>query len=167
MLDKKKHINEAHLRFQRLMRWEILPLVALSLSVIVYFKFKTEILNLLVPAKLLGLEAFSDREEKFIARKLSGLLSQSYSLGKVCMREDLVEYQLVSQLYGTLLKHCHDLGLVPASVKQGELVIYYSDVHKHGENYHSVFILPNGSLFMSEVSLPCKHSYIVLVDFDT
>jgi hypothetical protein len=57
------------------MRWEILPLVALSLSVIVYFKFKTEILNLVVPTKLLGLEAFSDREEKFIARKLSGLLS--------------------------------------------------------------------------------------------
>jgi len=75
VLDKKKHINEAHLRFQRLMRWEILPLVALSLSVILYFKFKTEILNLVVPTKLLNLEAFSDREEKFIARKLSGLLS--------------------------------------------------------------------------------------------
>ena len=57
------------------MRREILPFVALSLSVIVYFKFKTEILNLVVPAKLLNMEAFSDKEEKFIARKLSGLLS--------------------------------------------------------------------------------------------
>lgn len=78
------------------MRWEIFPFVALSMSVILYFKFKTEILNFVVPTKLLGLEAFSDREEKFISRKLSGLLSQSYSLGKVCMRPELVEYQLVS-----------------------------------------------------------------------
>jgi hypothetical protein len=133
------------------MRWEIFPLVALSMSVILYFKFKTEILNFVVPTKLLGLEAFSDREEKFISRKLSGLLSQSFSLGKVCMRHDLVEYQLVFQLYEALLKHCHELGILPAAVKAGELVIYYSDVHKHGENYHSIFILPNGSLFMSEV----------------
>ena len=151
MIDKKKHINEAHLRFQRLLRWEILPLVALSASIIIYFKFKTEIMNYVIPTKLLGLEAYSDREEKFIARKLSGLLSQSYSLGKVCMREDLVEYQLVSNLYETLLKHCHELGLVPTSVKRGELVIYQADVAQNA-NYHSLFILPNGALFISEVS---------------
>jgi hypothetical protein len=74
------------------MRWEVIPLVALSFSLILYFKFQTEVLNLFVPSKLLNLQAFSDKEERFIARKLSGLLSQSYSAGKLTIRKELIEY---------------------------------------------------------------------------
>ncbi len=58
-------------------------------------------------------EAFSDKEERFIARKLSGLLHASYTTGKVCMKEELVEYQLVDELYEVLLRHCHEMGLLP------------------------------------------------------
>lgn len=72
------------MRFQRLLRWEILPLVLLSSAIVIYFKFKTELQNLLVPRGLM--EAFSDKEEKFIARKLSGLLHSSYTTGKICLR---------------------------------------------------------------------------------
>lgn len=68
------------------MRWEVFPLVFVSLSLIVYFKFKTELLNFIVPTKLLKMEAFSDKEERFISRKLSGLLSASYQTGKLTLR---------------------------------------------------------------------------------
>ncbi len=57
------------------MRREIMPLVFLSFAVIVYFKFQTEIQNLVVPSKYLKMQAFSDKEDKFIARKLSGLMA--------------------------------------------------------------------------------------------
>jgi len=75
VVDKKIHINEAQQRFQRLLRREILPFVMLSFSVIVYFKFQTEILNMVVPAKYLQMQAFSEKEDRFIARKLSGLMA--------------------------------------------------------------------------------------------
>lgn len=68
------------------MRWEVFPFVFVSLSLIVYFKFKTELLNFIVPTKLLKMEAFSDKEERFISRKLSGLLSASYQTGKLTLR---------------------------------------------------------------------------------
>ena len=74
------------------MRWEILPLVVLSCTVIIFAKFQTEILNLIVPSKYLKMQAFSEKEDRFIARKLSGLISQSSSLGKITLREDLIEY---------------------------------------------------------------------------
>jgi len=54
------------------MNWEILPLVGISLGVILYFKYQTEVLNMIVPKRFV---AFSDKEERFIARKLSGLLA--------------------------------------------------------------------------------------------
>ena len=75
VVGKSRHINEAQRRFQRVLRWEILPLLVLSCSLVVYLRFQTELLNYAVPTKLLGLEAFSDKEERFIARKLSGLLA--------------------------------------------------------------------------------------------
>jgi hypothetical protein len=68
------------------------------------------------------------------------------------MKEDLVEYQLVAQLYEALLEQCHDLGLAPPGVKRGELVIYYQTELGNQANFHQLFVLPNGALFLSEVS---------------
>jgi hypothetical protein len=65
------------------------------------------------------------------------------------MKEDLVEYQLVAQLYEALLEQCHDLGLVPPGVKRGEVVIYYQTELGNQANYHQLFVLPNGALFLS------------------
>ncbi len=48
-----------------------------------------------------------------------------------------------------MFKHCHDLGLVPASVKKSDIVLTYSDVSTNS-NYHNLTMLSNGSLFMSE-----------------
>jgi hypothetical protein len=48
-----------------------------------------------------------------------------------------------------LFKHCHDLGLLPASVKKSDIVLTYSDVSTNS-NYHNLTMLSNGSLFMSE-----------------
>ena len=159
MLDRKRHINEAHQRFQKLVRWEVVPLVLLSLSVVVYFKFQTELLNYIIPTNLLKFQAFSDKEERFIARKLSSLMSQSYSMGKITLRKELVESQIVECLYEVLLKHCHEVGLLTLSVKKSEIVIYYSEVSSN-QNYHQLFILSNGSLFLSEVRDAILKSYI-------
>jgi len=38
------------------------------------------------------MQAFSDKEDKFIARKLSGLMASSQKLGKITLREELIEY---------------------------------------------------------------------------
>ncbi len=92
-----------------------------------YFKFQTEVLNYIVPTKLLKLEAYSDKEERFIARKLSSLLTATYYSGKVPLRKELIETQILEALYEVLLKHCHETGLLPQTVKKGELVIFYSD----------------------------------------
>jgi hypothetical protein len=48
-----------------------------------------------------------------------------------------------------LFKHCHDLGLLPPSVKKSDIVLTYSDVSTNS-NYHNLTMLSNGSLFMSE-----------------
>ena len=75
------------------------------------------------------------------------------------MKEDLVEYQLVAQLYEALLEQCHDLGLAPPGVKRGELVIYYQTELGNQANYHQLFVLPNGALFLSEVSAHTHHVF--------
>lgn len=81
------------------------------------------------------MEAFSDKEERFVARKLSGLLAQSHQTGKLVLRDGLVETQIVESLYEALLKHCHDTGMLPATVKRTELILYYSEVASNA-NYH-------------------------------
>jgi hypothetical protein len=55
------------------MRWEVFPLLFISASIIIFYNFKTQILNLL-PLNKIGVEPYSDKEERFIARKLAGLL---------------------------------------------------------------------------------------------
>ena len=70
-----------------------------------------------------------------------------------------MEYQLVAQLYEALLEQCHDLGLVPPGVKRGELVIYYQTELGNQANFHQLFVLPNGALFLSEVS---SHTHSIL-----
>jgi hypothetical protein len=70
-----------------------------------------------------------------------------------------VEYQLVAQLYEALLEQCHDLGLVPPGVKRGELVIYYQTELGNQANFHQLFVLPNGALFLSEVSAQTHHVF--------
>ena len=47
-------------------------------------------------------------------------------------------------MYEALLMHCHETGLLPPTVKKGELVVYYSD------GTDQLFVLPNGALFMTE-----------------
>jgi Zn-dependent protease with chaperone function len=129
------------------MRWEVFPLLLLSSAVVVFYKFKTEFLNLVVPTRLLNLEAFSAKEERIIGRKLAGLIAQSHST--VTLRACLIESQIVGTLYEYLLSHCHELGLLPHAVKRGELVLYYSELSST-QNYHQLYILPNGALVLSE-----------------
>jgi len=116
------------------------PLVAFSASLIVYFKYQTEFLNYVVPTKFL--QAFSDKEERFIGRKLSALLTATYTVGHVPLRPELLDHRLVDELYTHLLEQLHDSALLPASVKKG-VVLFYSD-------RQTLFILPNGSLYLSE-----------------
>ena len=55
------------------------------------------------------------------------------------------------QLYEAILEQCHYLGLVPQGVKRGDVVIYYQTEVDNQANFHQLFVLPNGALFMSEV----------------
>jgi hypothetical protein len=74
-LIEKKHINEAHRKFKKLMRWEVMPIFALASSAIIYFKFQTQFLNLL-PQQYFA--AISAPQERYISRKISSLLKYQY-----------------------------------------------------------------------------------------
>jgi hypothetical protein len=71
------------------------------------------------------------------------------------LRKELIEVELVETLYDILIKYCNEMGLLPASVKSNDVVVFYSEAEKSGShmNYEELYILPNGSLFMSEVNL--------------
>lgn len=72
-VDRHRHISEPNRKFQKLMRWEVFPLLMLSAAAIAYFQFRTQILNIL-PLNKLKIDPYSDKEERFIGRKLNGLL---------------------------------------------------------------------------------------------
>ncbi|TNV72674.1 hypothetical protein FGO68_gene8956 [Halteria grandinella] len=128
------------------MRWEIIPLVALSISLIVSLRYRTELLNVL--GLVHKMEAFSDKEERFVARKLSGFIQQRYEVNGTRLREGLIENRIVESLYGEILRECQESGLIQQAVK-GAAVVYYSEVSS-GQNYYQLYILPNGTLVMSE-----------------
>jgi hypothetical protein len=55
------------------MRWEIYPVLGLCAGAIVYYKYQTEFLNV-IGSNIFKLQALSDSQEKFVARKIASLL---------------------------------------------------------------------------------------------
>eukprot|EP00347_Sterkiella_histriomuscorum_P014501 403360637 len=129
------------------MRWEVYPVIFLAASMLIYSQFKTQVQNL-VPTKLLKFEVLTEKEEKFVARKLSGLMQQIYQ-SRLLLKQDNIDVALVKNLYSYLLDYCHQMGFLPMSVKLNEITIFYAEVRSH-QNLRELIILPNGSLFMSE-----------------
>jgi hypothetical protein len=70
---------------------EILPFILLCAGGLVFYKYQTECLNLLVPKSF---KAIKKSDELYIARKLSGLLKYQYCTQNG-LDSDLVEVQIV------------------------------------------------------------------------
>jgi hypothetical protein len=68
------------------------------------------------------------------------------------LKKDLIEVELIETLYQILIKYCHEFGFLPQSVKSGDVNIFYGESSHHG-NLQEFYVLPNGSLFMNEVSI--------------
>ena len=84
---------------------------------------------------------------RFIAKRLSGLLKYQYSIGHQGLSTDLIEVQLVERIYGHCLKYFLENGLIaPSLLSSREVILFYSTDAEF-------FILPNGTLFMSELLL--------------
>lgn len=95
----------------------------------------------------LGLEAISKSDELFVAKRLATFMRYTYSLGKQSLGPELIEVQLVQELYDELRKQLVGMGLLPPSVGASkQVILFYSDKH-------DLMILPNGALFMSECLL--------------
>lgn len=80
------------------------------------------------------LEVYSDKQERFIARKLSGFIQQRYAVGGSKLREELIESRIVEAMYGEILRECHESSVLPQSVRS-TVVLYYSEVSET-VNYH-------------------------------
>ncbi len=54
------------------------PFALLALALVLYKQYKPEIQNTLLGNGRFGLEALTQNDERFVAKKLSGLLKYSY-----------------------------------------------------------------------------------------
>lgn len=103
--------------------------------------------NALIGNGRLGLVALTANDERFVAKRLAGFLKYSYSLGKQSLGNELIEVQLVQELYDTLRGYMVKYGHLPSSIAASQdVVLFYSDRHE-------CIILHNGALFMSECLL--------------
>ena len=130
-----------------MLRKEILPLLALASTLVLCYKYRTWLENAIIGEGRFGLKALSNDSVRFIAKRLSGLLKYQYSIGHQGLSNDLIEVQLVESLYAHCLRHFLDNGLIaPGFLSSREVILFYSSEAEF-------FILPNGTLFLSELLL--------------
>ena len=75
------------MKFQRLIRREVIPIALLSATVALCFKFKTEIENMLPGSS----EVITQKDERYISKKLAGLLDYTSKYGKIPVSEDCID----------------------------------------------------------------------------
>ena len=116
----------------------------LAAAVMFLYRFRTQVENFVIGEGRFGLEALSNDSVRFIAKRLAGLLKYQYQMGHQGLSPDLIEVQIVDQLYSHILSYFIENGLVePSFLSSKEVILFYSDKPE-------MFILPNGSLFLSE-----------------
>lgn len=64
----------------------MIPITILSLFLITGYNYKTQILNFFVKG-----DALSASDERFIAKRISGLLDYTYKHGKLPLSEELID----------------------------------------------------------------------------
>ena len=87
----------------------------LAAALVVIVQFRTQIENLVLGNGRWGLEGLSQKDERFISKRLAGLLKYTYLIGKQRLgspEHQLVESQLVEDLYSHLLEYLYSCGLV-------------------------------------------------------
>jgi hypothetical protein len=60
------------------LKLEVFPFALLALALVLYKQYKPEVQNALLGNGRFGLEALTQNDERFVAKKLSGLLKYSY-----------------------------------------------------------------------------------------
>ena len=68
------------------MRHEVIPITLVSLFVVSCYNYKTQIMNL-----FFANDALSASDERFIVKRLSGLLDYTYKHGKLPVGDDLID----------------------------------------------------------------------------
>ena len=144
-IERFKEANQkSNRKFRRLLGKEVIPLLLLASGIIIFYKFKTQIQNVVIGEGRFGFEALSTDSVRFISKRLASLLKFQYSMGKQGLGSHLIEVQLIEELYSYLLKYFLENGLVePSFLSSREVIVFYSPKPE-------LFILPNGSLFISE-----------------
>lgn len=97
---ESKHENQTQTKLRKLVRWEILPMLLLCGSALVYFKYQTEFLNLLPKS----FEAISAKDERMVARKLASLLKYQFLIGNE-IDSDLLDIELLESIYTFTIKY--------------------------------------------------------------
>jgi hypothetical protein len=85
--DLIRHTGEVNRKFNKLVRWEVLPFVGLAACLVGYNQFKPQIENLLFG----NMTALSPKDLRFVGRKISGFLNYTYAQGRLSLHPDLIE----------------------------------------------------------------------------
>lgn len=72
-----------------------MPLLALATSLVLCYKYRTQLENTIIGEGRFGMKALSTDSVRFIAKRLAGLLKYQYSIGHQGLSGDLIEVQLV------------------------------------------------------------------------
>ena len=62
-----------------------MPIVAVALSLIVSFQFRIQIENIVFGNGRWGIEALTQKDERFVSKRLAGLLKYTYLVGKLSL----------------------------------------------------------------------------------
>lgn len=136
-MQKKKHIDPNQEKFKAMVRKEMLPFFLLSMALVLGVKFREEIASLIPTSAL----PFTEAEEKRIGRRLGGILTLKYQ--SKTLRKDLLDYYVVEETYSQVVDFCKENGLLSKSFSSDK-VVYFRELD------YKLYILPNGSLFVSE-----------------
>ena len=131
-LIEKKYESEINKKMKSLLRGEIFPILLLTVLGVLTYTFWDQLMN------LSNFQRASDKEMKYIARKVATYLR--YSLTAAKYDEERIEHEIVQEVYQQILACLQVKGL------KSEVTVYSADDAE-------IYMLPNGSLFVSNTLL--------------
>lgn len=70
---------------------EVIPLIVAASSLIMLYKYKTQLENAIIGEGRFGLQAISQNDMTFVAKRLASLIRYQYTMGSQSLPSSLIE----------------------------------------------------------------------------